>query len=94
MQLQINGIGYSGALGALTLAAGTPPAWTITGGTATATLTGTATIGFGGFNHGHGGWHDDRRNSLTTAPAAAEVAAQAAVAATAADMAATRARVP
>ena len=34
LQLQINGIGYSGALGALTLAAGTPPAWTITGGTA------------------------------------------------------------
>jgi hypothetical protein len=62
LQLQINGIGYSGALGALTLAAGTPPAWTITGGTQNATLTGTAFIGFGGFNHGHGGgWHDDRR---------------------------------
>ena len=62
LQLQINGIGYAGALGALTLAAGTPPAWTITGGTQNATLTGTALIGFGGFNHSHGGgWHDDSR---------------------------------
>jgi hypothetical protein len=64
LQLQISGIGYSGTLGALTLAAGTPPAWTITGGTQNATLTGTANIGFGGFNHGHGGgWHDDSRNN-------------------------------
>ncbi len=32
LQLQINGIGYAGARGALTLAAGTHPAWTLTGG--------------------------------------------------------------
>jgi len=60
LQLQINGAGSSGTLGALTLASGTPPAWTITGGTQDGTLTGTATIGFGGFDHHGGGWHNDR----------------------------------
>jgi hypothetical protein len=61
LQLTINGAGYSGALGSLTLAAGAPPAWTITGGTQDGTLTGTATIGFGGFQHsrGRGGWSMD-----------------------------------
>jgi hypothetical protein len=59
LQLQINGAGYSGALGALTLASGTPPAWTIGGGTQDGTLTGTATIGFGGYEHTRGGgWHN------------------------------------
>ncbi|MGP6158442.1 MAG: hypothetical protein ACLPYS_13215 [Vulcanimicrobiaceae bacterium] len=46
-ELSINGQGFTGALGALTLAPATPPAWTIAGGTQVATLTGTANLGFG-----------------------------------------------
>jgi hypothetical protein len=47
LSLTINGSGYTGAIGALTLSAGTAPAWTIAGGTKVVTLSGTATIGFG-----------------------------------------------
>jgi hypothetical protein len=62
LELTVNGTGYTGGVGSLTLAPGTPPAWTIAGGTQVATLTGTATIGFGGFEHSGRGWrHDDGR---------------------------------
>lgn len=54
LQLQLNGSGYSGAIGALTLMAGTPPAWTISGGSQVLTLTGTVTLGFGGPRWGGG----------------------------------------
>jgi hypothetical protein len=55
LQLTINGAGYFGTLNALTLSPGTPPAWTIGGGTQNGTLTGTASIGFGGYQGGDGG---------------------------------------
>jgi len=48
VQLQINGAGYTGSLGGLTLAAATTPAWTIGGGQEVTTLTGTVTSSFGG----------------------------------------------
>jgi hypothetical protein len=54
LQLQLNGSGYTGAVGALTLSAGTPPAWTIAGGTEVLTLSGTVTLGFGGPRWGGG----------------------------------------
>jgi hypothetical protein len=47
VQLQINGQGYTGTLGGLTLAPGVAPAWTVSGGTQAATLAGTASFGFG-----------------------------------------------
>lgn len=47
LSLTINGTGYTGAIGSLTLSAGTAPAWKISGGTKVVTLTGTASIGFG-----------------------------------------------
>lgn len=47
LSLTINGTGYTGAVGSLTLSAGTAPAWKISGGTKVVTLTGTASIGFG-----------------------------------------------
>lgn len=52
LQFQINGAGYSGPLYGLTLAPGTLPAWTISGGQEVTTLRGTATSGFGGFGNG------------------------------------------
>ncbi len=60
LQLQINGAGFAGPNGSLSILADTPPAWLISGGTQVDTLTGTATIGFGGYQHGHGGWLDGR----------------------------------
>jgi hypothetical protein len=48
LQLTINGTGYTGATGSMTIAPATAPAWTVTGGTQVTTLTGTASIGFGG----------------------------------------------
>ena len=60
LQLQINGAGFAGPNGSLSILADTPPAWLISGGTQVDTLTGTATIGFGGFQHGHDGWRDGR----------------------------------
>ncbi len=47
IQLTIAGNGYLGAVGSMSIAAGTPPAWTLTGGTQVSTLSGTATIGIG-----------------------------------------------
>ena len=55
LQLTIDGSGYTGALGALSLAAGTAPAWTIAGGAQASTLTGTITLGFGGYGGGDPG---------------------------------------
>ena len=46
MQLTIAGMGYTGTLGGLTLAPGTAPAWSITGGTQAVTLNGTVSEGF------------------------------------------------
>jgi hypothetical protein len=70
LQLQFNGAGYTGALGALTLApAATPPAWTISGGQQILTLTGSGTLAFGGFggHNSHGGWQggDGAMSSLS-----------------------------
>jgi hypothetical protein len=47
LQLSIAGTGYMGATQSMTIASGTAPAWSITGGTQIATLTGTANLGFG-----------------------------------------------
>jgi hypothetical protein len=51
LQLTVAGNGYTGATQSMSIAspvpAATPPAWTITGGTAVVTLSGTATLGFG-----------------------------------------------
>jgi hypothetical protein len=47
LTLTVNGTGYTGAIGSLTLSAGTAPAWNISGGTKVVTLSGSATIGFG-----------------------------------------------
>jgi hypothetical protein len=54
LQLTVNGTGYTGAAGSLTLAAGTAPAWTIGGGTQASTLSGTIALGFGGWGGGFG----------------------------------------
>ncbi len=54
LQIDLNGTGYTGAVGALTLASSTLPAWTISGGTQVLTLTGTVTLGFGGPEWGGG----------------------------------------
>lgn len=54
LQIQLDGTGYTGAIGALTLASATLPAWTISGGTQVLTLTGTVTLGFGGPQWGGG----------------------------------------
>ena len=59
LQIQINGAGFAGSNGALSIFADTPPAWLISGGTQVDTLTGTATIGFGGFSHFGNSWHDN-----------------------------------
>jgi len=60
LQLQISGSGYAGPNGSLSMLAVTPPAWLISGGTQVDTLTGTATIGFGGYQYGHGGWFAEK----------------------------------
>jgi hypothetical protein len=71
LQLQINGAGFAGPAGSLSILAETPPAWLISGGTQVDTLTGTATIGFGGYQHGHDGWSAGRsRNSSDFWPGA------------------------
>jgi hypothetical protein len=62
ISFQINGAGFTGPAGALTLAQGSAPAWTIGGGTQVDTLTGTADIGFNGFQHDRTGWHAARRH--------------------------------
>jgi hypothetical protein len=60
LQFTINGAAFAGPAGSLTLSPGTAPAWTIDGGTQVDALTGTATIGFGGYWHGHDGWRTGR----------------------------------
>jgi hypothetical protein len=63
LQIAINGAGFAGDAGALSITADTPPAWLISGGNQVDTLTGTATIGFGGFGHSGDGWHSNARNA-------------------------------
>ena len=47
LQLTIAGNGYLGAVGSMSIAPGTPPAWTLTGGTQVSTLTGSGTLVLG-----------------------------------------------
>ena len=47
LQLTITGAGYLGGVGSMTIAPGTPPAWTLNGGTQVSALTGTGTMMIG-----------------------------------------------
>ena len=48
MQLTIAGTGYTGATQSMSISPATAPSWMVSGGSQVTTLSGTATIGFGG----------------------------------------------